>query len=176
MLRRQFNVTAPEWLLTPTWDSLRWWTQPLLDSLRPVIDGRGSQGFARPVRLLSVCSGIFSEGFAAQALGIPLGASIGCDISPLARDMMQIFHQSRLTHVFTSMEALSSPKVSGACVQRLTSHALHRRALRSVRFVAWYPDSGSDLWGLALSEPSRQSCPEFAPKLLQLGPAGVIAS
>jgi hypothetical protein len=73
------------------------------------------QGLLRPLRCISLCSGMLSEAWAALALGLPIDDFVVADTSQKARSFCSTFHRARLSHCFNSMQGLSSHIVAGDC-------------------------------------------------------------
>eukprot|EP00959_Pyramimonas_sp_CCMP1952_P398755 8355549-Pyramimonas_sp.AAC.1 len=66
--------------------------------------------------LLSVCSGFFSEGTAAAALGLPLEPAVVAEKETSYQNFIKAFHAGRAGHIFDSMANFCMPGlICGEC-------------------------------------------------------------
>ena len=116
MLRRHISDSPQhQWMACPLWPGLRWWTEPVLNSMSVVIEARGRQGLRRGLVIFSLCSGAGAEAWTCSAIGLPVDQLWACDTDAAARKFMMAYHKPRLTHLYHSMAAFRRGSVAGDC-------------------------------------------------------------
>jgi site-specific DNA-cytosine methylase len=79
----------------------------MLNSMSTYMDDCSIRGLRRKVNIVSVCAGVWSEAFAANALGLPLAVgSVCCDIHESSRKFIAANHFDRVSHIFKDMDAI----------------------------------------------------------------------
>lgn len=115
MLRRYTSEPQPEWLDPPAWPSLRWWTSPIIDSMKLVIEARGHQGLRRKLNAISLFSGTLAEAWSSAALGLPIADFITCDVDESTRHFVKRFHGPRISHSFGDVGCFRPRAIAGQC-------------------------------------------------------------
>ena len=119
-------LPGPRWnplpgsLLVPHGDALQrgeWpelgWTETLRDLVNEA--SKASGALARPMSLVSGCSGIAAELWAARALGMHVGPVIMAEKDIRAQKFMGVHHGQRITHLFKYMTPYMSTPTRGSC-------------------------------------------------------------
>jgi hypothetical protein len=117
MLRRHLSEPSDshQWLKNGSWPSLTYWTSPLTNAMKMVIEARGRQGLVRGLNVMSLCAGALAEGWVASALGLPLVDFVACDIDAAARAFVKEFHGPRVSHLYGSMQCMKQRAMAGDC-------------------------------------------------------------
>jgi hypothetical protein len=116
MLRRHLSEPIdPEFLAPPAWPSVSWWTTPILNSMRRVIEARNRQGLRRGLVVLSTFAGIVAEAWSGAALGLPMSDFTAVEIDETACEFALKFHKSRITHMYGPVSCLKPTTMVGDC-------------------------------------------------------------
>jgi hypothetical protein len=87
----------------------------MLNSIRDILSKIASKFLdVRPIRVLSCCSGVLTEAFAAAALGIKISVVV-CDSDAACRNFSRQAHGHELLHYFPSMACLEGDVIGGDC-------------------------------------------------------------
>jgi hypothetical protein len=117
-LRRHLSEPdAATFFIPAEFPECMWWARPVLNAVQGRASKLGLRGLARPLQILSFCSGILSEVFAARALGIPCGATVACEIDEEAAKFSKHLHRGHIGHLFDSMSCLEGTSIAGECFQ-----------------------------------------------------------